>query len=486
MNTFRMPDVNNAIQWAEGMMLAPQHFQQDQIYHEQRLHHQMAQCQPYYWGIYKLDIDETKIARGKVIVNSVHAVMPDGLIVQYDASSDEPYQPTLEFDLSQIDQEKTTISNITVQLVIPIRTQGAASKNASVQRFESLEETQICDENTGENRVSVFRLQPKLELKVEDRIADKYISLPLLKIGLNGSTFEVTEYRPPQLAINFCPFPGHNSSVGTSLGDQIQSRLVKIRKKAMQIALTCRADSGGTESTTGQDRRNTISHLMSALPDMEILLESQKAHPFDLYRGLSRIVANIAPLSEQLVANPLPPYCHNDYIAGFHQGLSFIDEVLDDVKAVYDVAEFTATTEQSFTLPIKPEWEKKWQREQQTLLIELKPQPGVTEKQLDDWISACSIAAKDKQQDLRKARIYGCKFNIVERFNNINISSSNGSKLLEVEYDKNLINTNTALEILCTDKNMENYSPASITLYLPINRNQPQKTPARGSNNAQP
>jgi len=45
--------------WGQGMFLQPQHFQQQDGYHEARLHRYMHWISPFYWGLKSLLIRET-------------------------------------------------------------------------------------------------------------------------------------------------------------------------------------------------------------------------------------------------------------------------------------------------------------------------------------------------------------------------------------------------------------------------------------------
>ena len=42
--------------WGEGLFLRPQHFQQQDRYHEHRLHRSVKAVHPYAWGVDRLSI----------------------------------------------------------------------------------------------------------------------------------------------------------------------------------------------------------------------------------------------------------------------------------------------------------------------------------------------------------------------------------------------------------------------------------------------
>ena len=43
--------------WSEGMLVAPQHMQQQDLYHERLLDERIAALSPYRWGVVSVEID---------------------------------------------------------------------------------------------------------------------------------------------------------------------------------------------------------------------------------------------------------------------------------------------------------------------------------------------------------------------------------------------------------------------------------------------
>lgn len=459
MNALTDRPIPAPIQWAEGMMLAPQHFQQNQIYYERLLCHQMAQCRPYYWGVYHLDIDHSQLLTGKVVIRELHAVMPDGLVVQYDSRSRPPNQQPLVFDAVQ----QTSLGDgesLTLYLTVPIRADGAASSNASIRRFTSWEQSQIADENTGDNHLEVYRLCPIIELRGGDKIADKYDRIPLLRIR-KESMYKVEPFFPPMLAVTTKPFLEMHS-----LGTLIQKTLVSVRKKATQLAQFCQTDNGASGVAIGQVHRQTVFQLTCVLPQIEVLLQSQRAHPFELYQSLAQLVGHIAPLSTTLVPYELPAYDHNNCIDGFLRALTFIKQTLATIQLAYSTVQLDKDGDDTFSVRIDAAWQ------QEKLILELQPRPGVSEQQLIEWIQHCHIASAPLQQRLRKARVAGCRTHTTRRSDDIGIVAGNGCILVEVERDHTLVLPDKPLQIICSTPAVASFTPAAILLYIPHRESQ--------------
>ena len=78
MDKEKIPD---AIDWHEGMLLSPQHFQLMVQRYEALLSRQISTLSPYHYGFTNLLIDRARIHEGFLQVRSLDAIMPDGLIV---------------------------------------------------------------------------------------------------------------------------------------------------------------------------------------------------------------------------------------------------------------------------------------------------------------------------------------------------------------------------------------------------------------------
>ena len=74
MNAYEIPD---AIQWHEGLLLTPQHFQQLSTRHEALVQYGTSLVAPFCWGVRRLKYDRVSLTMGKFRVLQLEAVMPD-------------------------------------------------------------------------------------------------------------------------------------------------------------------------------------------------------------------------------------------------------------------------------------------------------------------------------------------------------------------------------------------------------------------------
>lgn len=88
------------IQWHDGMLLMPQHFQRQSRRLEQQLSYHLGYLNPYHYGLVQLQLDDPALPSGLLRVLELEAVMPDHMLVQYNGGG----QP-LELDVSAQKEE---------------------------------------------------------------------------------------------------------------------------------------------------------------------------------------------------------------------------------------------------------------------------------------------------------------------------------------------------------------------------------------------
>jgi type VI secretion system protein ImpJ len=116
------------IQWHEGMLLSPQHFQQMELRNQQILTYHLHRLSSFYWGIHHMKLDPVVLSAGLFRLLEIDAVMPDGLIVYRHSDSNAP----LELDLTPL-KEDLSKDKMTVYIVVPER---STTKNFPINRCD--------------------------------------------------------------------------------------------------------------------------------------------------------------------------------------------------------------------------------------------------------------------------------------------------------------------------------------------------------------
>ncbi|PRQ01981.1 type VI secretion system baseplate subunit TssK [Enhygromyxa salina] len=64
--------------WREGMLISPQHLQQQELFEEQTLHERLAASTPLSWGVQAVEFDAGALKSGRLELTRFDGVMPDG------------------------------------------------------------------------------------------------------------------------------------------------------------------------------------------------------------------------------------------------------------------------------------------------------------------------------------------------------------------------------------------------------------------------
>jgi len=184
-------DIPDAIQWHEGLLLTPQHFQQLTLRHESLVQYSTSLSTPFCWGLRRFKHDTISLPGGKFVVQELEAVMPDGLMVWHD--SVQAANP-LEVDLTK-HAEKMTDQPVTIYLAVVADQNG--SSNDELNKYEPFKRKR--DDASGGNGRDIYCLRPRLSLLVRD-VPKKYIGFPLARVSHKESCCGVDKKNNPFLS----------------------------------------------------------------------------------------------------------------------------------------------------------------------------------------------------------------------------------------------------------------------------------------------
>ncbi len=444
-----------AIQWHEGMLLAPQHFQQMSVRHEELLHYHLMMTAPFHWGIRKLRLDQVSLVDGTFRVQELEAVMPDGLIVCYPAHDDK----TLETDLRPYEQEMKE-RPITIHLAVPASKIGSTLIKGSLDRFDSVEGAPVADENTGAE-LSIPRLMPRLSLQItteDEAPPQKYSTLPLAKIRYKDENLAQTDFIPPLLSVS------RDSAIGATCAAVAR----KLREKAMFLSERMNASSSGVRGPMILETKLLIRSLVSSLPHFEAILKTGKSHPYPLYLSLCLIVGDMASLGAGLVPPDLPAYDHNAPGSVFERVSAFIFRMIEEGILESHTAVPFDFENGMFSLRVKENWMSR------KLVIGVRGKPGSTEENVREWIETSLIGSATQIQSMQDRRILGAERSKIE--GDGELVPARGVLLFSVrakpdnETEEQFIDQDEVLQIFSSSDSMRQGSPSEIMLYV---RNRP-------------
>jgi type VI secretion system protein ImpJ len=299
--TAKTLDLPQLIEWHEGMLLTPQHFQQSAARSELLTQFMFTHGGGDRWGLIDLKIDQAALSGGVLRILNIEAVMPDGLLAL--GGSERGIE--LEFDLQKAEGNPARI-----YLILP--REAALYDRSDYSRYEAFaaKDEFTSDNISGAIPARIPRVRARLRLTSGESNLSGMTALPLIEFAVQGTVSKQTEYIAPLLRMK----PG---SALTNLCAPVRK---KVREKATDLASRLSPDARYSDLAGLQQ----LQWLVSGLPLVEVLLGSDQAHPYALYLAFCSMAGSVAFLSHARVPPIFNPYNHNDLRSSFEEVLSFI------------------------------------------------------------------------------------------------------------------------------------------------------------------
>jgi type VI secretion system protein ImpJ len=375
-STSPLREIPEAVLWEEGMLLSPQHFQQEAQRQEELLHYHLGLDSPYHWGIVRLRWDKAQLASKVLRVHTLEAVMPDGLAVHHYA------EQRLEVDLSP--HEKTArIDPVRVWLTVPARRGPGEPWQGSNHRTAPTDGMGAIDDYTGEE-INVRRARPVLRLAAGPRPGNSYVALPVAEVQVVEEAFTVSgSYVPPLL----------RCSAGSDPYQRCSTLAQRTRNRATELA---------QRGVASEAVHRAVRVMAGALPPFEAVINSGRAHPFTLYHALCTFAGWLAGAIPGSVPPAFAPYDHENPGESFRAVESFAAGLLGRMAETRQTQRFVLH-EGGFQLPeLKAEWVRP-----EGLIVGLLAAEGTSEDAAVAWMKAALIGSRDKMEMIRTQRTRG-------------------------------------------------------------------------------
>lgn len=428
------PHVPEAIQWQEGMLLAPQHFQQLARRQEELLAYQTGLAQPYAWGVRRLRLDPDALARGWFRVAELEAILPDGLLATL------PEEPPLEMDLSTRKEALESARGAPVYLAVRRQRSDSVSVVGEEGRYRAVAGDPVVDENTGEGEQRLRRLRPRLLLRATDEPSGDHVRLPLARVSCRDNQYRLVPYEPPCLA----------APAESKLGEIVADLAARLWAKAKYLA----------ESRNAQrlETRMKIQALVSGLPLLEETLYGESPHPRQLYLALCAVAGPLGILRDVPLPPELPRYDHTDLLATFQGADRVLTAVLEEgVSEQYLDYVFELEKQRNvFYLFFEPAWQNR------NLVLGVRRRAGQSDREIQEWMSEALIGSQSFVNEMQKSRILGISRRQTDSAGDLSTSSS--VTLYEINPDSKYLKPGERL--LVFQPRADELRPEEIVLYV--------------------
>jgi type VI secretion system protein ImpJ len=405
--TTPLPD---SVQWSEGMLLSPQHFQQNDIYWHSHLRHRMQALTPHYWGLQHMDYSLTDEL---ISIRTLKCILSDGLAFDYPGNDYPGKYSRKESELLELKVGALcTVGAAPVRVWLWVRTRGpgAARQNDNERRYNSIGDLPTADENTGDGMLPIERLQVHAELYIGDAPPPSESAMPLLELrrGVNREIV-VTQYHPPLLHLAASDFHQNNSlqQLLNKLHDQLWS-------KAKQLAGPADDAQSGQEHNLSDESRQHLTaarHLCSSLPQLALALDPL-THPCQAYQAVAQVVGQVACIGTNPMPLQMKPYRHDNCLPQFQAAIDYIDAKLALVDTAYESLPF-ARFDKHDSRQAHQQFACFARRLQagmdDNLIVELKTREGQTNAQMLSWLQNAIIASEALMPQLLRSRLQGAQ-----------------------------------------------------------------------------
>jgi len=440
-----MPDrvnpVAERVEWFEGMLLAPQHFQLLGARVDSLVAWQTLAAAPFSWGVRHLVFDEGLLAAGLIRILALEAVMPDGTAVGYSAES--THGGRLELSLAPF-AERLATTTLALYLTLPV----AASMRgeAEMRRFRSVPGEPVEDDTSGAPPADIPRLVPNLALEAGEVPSGRFVSLCLGTVYKDNEVIKRGDRQPPLLEV----------ARENPLWTAVAALLGQVRGKAAFVARqTAIPSSKADDRLTQLELKDRLRSLLAALPLAEAVLRTPHLHPLALYHALAALHGSLSMLAPGGLPPVPPDYDHADPLAVFAPLLASLREAIAEVSEGYRERKFRYGND-LFDIAMQAKWVEG------RLVIGLR---GQSDRDLLAWMEGAVIGSESVYASLRSRRVLGAARRAVEYAEELGIRSGSGYLLFEVEADPALVRPGEALAIGNPSEGASAQRPQEIMLF---------------------
>lgn len=427
--------MESLVQWHEGMLISPQHFQLTTGYFQQITSNISALTSPFGYGLFDFKVDMSCLSSGLVRVLIAKGFFRDGLFFDFDATRDDP----LELNLG--DYFSTNSVATKVYLAVATRRSGENMLEGEFARYSSSKVSDIKDENTGKEPITVPILKPNLRLLQESYADARYQSFPIFEVkkSVDGGIV-ATKFIAPLLTLD-----EHSKII------EMCSSLVRIIRD--KISYFADRKENFARNQTEESMINLRLLIQAAIP-LETAINVRGLHPFELFKVLSQTAASIMAINPAQLIPRLPAYNHEDLYSCFHQLFEYIHGIVSHLKQKYDVILFDKIQDE-FRLMMHSDWLKK-----DEIAIGIRKPFSATDGDIINWINGLQIASESMMPLIRDRRVLGAERRILERGEYI--TQPNGVTIISVKTKTTYIKAN---EQLCLLNSNFDVIPEEIILY---------------------
>lgn len=335
------------IQWHSGMMLLPQHFQQQNKYISSAI---QALCDALPFPLFGVREIEHHIIDNRLYITKLRVIFDNYLYVELEQDQ------VLEIDLS----------DKPIYLAMP------TDELRGAHAFIPVVQTDVPDQFNSQDLKDIVKLKPNLYLVESDTAISKHYCIKLFEVKQS----QLEDYQYPCVQVQ----------TSAKLYKELDNLRIKVHSKLSYIA--------------DHDRLSSSSLIVSRpiIAGFLVLLEQylqMNSHPFYCYTAIVQLTASLTTVQELLRFE----YNHLNLWQTFAPCLKAVNDLLDTIHQNYNQLEFTKS-EQFWRIPLT----SLTRYDDRYLCSASMP---LNYDNLNDWIDSCVIASDSKIMACVNTRVLG-------------------------------------------------------------------------------
>jgi type VI secretion system protein ImpJ len=441
--TSRPTPITDRIEWHEGMLLSPQHFQQFSARLDSLVAWQTLAAAPFAWGVRRLAFDHGLLPSGLLRVLELEAILPDGTAVQYSAAEAE--HGALELSLAPF-AERLANEALDVYLTLPVT--GPVRHRSATVRFRSVAGAPVEDAVSDAEPADIPRLLPQLALAAGAVPPGTHVHLRIGNVYKDNEVVKLGDVQPPLLEV-----ARDNPLWVTAAG-----LLGQLRGKAAFVAKQTAVPSSRVDDRLAHlELKDRLRSLLSGLPQAEAVLRTPHLHPLPLYWALCSLLASLSLLRP----GGLPPvpadYDHANPSLIFKPLLLALRDAVSEVSQDYREHKFEFR-QGAFETALQPQW-----LGGARIVVGLR---GQSDRDLMAWMDSAIVGSQSAYPSLRERRVLGAVRTHVDSADELGVRPGSGFLLYAIQTSAALTVPGETLVIANANEGATAQPPQEIVLFI--------------------
>ncbi|MEM9461777.1 MAG: type VI secretion system baseplate subunit TssK [Myxococcota bacterium] len=307
--------------WSEGMLMCPQHLQQNDLFHEATLGARLAALSPFHWGVITQKIDEGELKSGTLKISAFTGVLSGGLPIDYGTgeAGGPPSRPLEEHFSS-------TATTLEVYLAVPTAREGIpnfqdAVDDSAAARYKTINRP-VPDLTIAKTEQIIGFGRPNVVLLFGNEAREDFETLKIAEVvrDATGSFSLSSNYIPPCLYTSGSPV----------LQRYAQDLLSVMLTKQRSLSETRRQVDAAAVEFTSQDitRFLLLNALNTHIPVLRHVVESKQTSPLELFITLVQLAGELTTFSSEIDPSTFPKFNFGDLRSTFEPLVGAINQML--------------------------------------------------------------------------------------------------------------------------------------------------------------